>query len=272
MGIALPFLILFGLVAAGSGNRRKPAPTNNGLGVSRVPTGSAVRRTVPAAQAAKPRTAAPAKPAAKPPLTITRAPGSATPATAQERASVEKAVSEAVRLFQAGKPSGEQSTVTPPSPPSAATQQQRLAKDAAQDLAAFLRATGRFGSSSDRVPEVQAAQRDLRVAADGIVGPVTRAAAQRAGVKLPAKPAPTKATRAAAISSPLTPSSTPRTPRAAAEDLREFLTQTRRFGSRADRPVEVKLAQRDLRLTPDGIVGPKTRAAAARTGVTLPNP
>lgn len=160
----------------------------------------------------------------------------------------------------------------------------RSKKQAAQDLAEFLKRSGRFGSSSDRVPEVQDAQRDLGVTPDGVVGPVTRAAATKQGVNLPAKPAPARApTRAPtkptaarpravrpAPAAPATRVTTKRSPQEAAHDLADFLARTSRFGSRSDRPNEVKLAQRDLGVTPDGIVGAKTRSAAARAGVQLP--
>lgn len=65
--------------------------------------------------------------------------------------------------------------------------------------------------------------------------------------------------------------------RAAAQKLLAFLIKTGRFGtlahdtkSKKDRPAEIKEAQRVLRVSPDGIVGPKTRAAAAAVGVALP--
>jgi hypothetical protein len=65
--------------------------------------------------------------------------------------------------------------------------------------------------------------------------------------------------------------------RAAAQKLLKFLIATGRFGtlahdtkSKKDRPAEIKEAQRVLRVSPDGIVGPQTRAAAAAVGVALP--
>ena len=65
--------------------------------------------------------------------------------------------------------------------------------------------------------------------------------------------------------------------KAAAQKLLTFLIRTGRFGtlahdtkSKKDRPVEIKEAQRVLGVVPDGIVGPKTRAAAAAVGVALP--
>lgn len=67
-----------------------------------------------------------------------------------------------------------------------------LAKQAAQALWMFLTRTGRFGSATDRVPQVMAAQRLLMVKADGIVGPITRAAAAAVGVTLPMKPSSTR--------------------------------------------------------------------------------
>lgn len=59
---------------------------------------------------------------------------------------------------------------------------------AARNLLEFLIRTGRFGSSTDKPEEIKAAQRDLGVPADGMVGPSTRAAALRAGVALPPRP------------------------------------------------------------------------------------
>ena len=63
-----------------------------------------------------------------------------------------------------------------------------------------------------------------------------------------------------------------RTPKQAAAQLRVFLHATKRCGTKTDRPDEVKSAQADMRVKPvDGIVGPSTRAAAKKLGVTLPN-
>jgi peptidoglycan hydrolase-like protein with peptidoglycan-binding domain len=58
--------------------------------------------------------------------------------------------------------------------------------------------------------------------------------------------------------------------KAAANALLQFLIKTGRFGGGKDRPNEVKAAQRDLGVKPDGIVGPKTRTAALNQGVALP--
>lgn len=69
---------------------------------------------------------------------------------------------------------------------------------------------------------------------------------------------------------PPTPTEVVRSPKQAAQELRAFLLRTGRFGTLKDRPEEVKAAQRDLGLTDDGIVGPRTRAAAKSQGVTLP--
>lgn len=64
-----------------------------------------------------------------------------------------------------------------------------------------------------------------------------------------------------------------RTPLQAAQDLAAFLASTQRFGSKdGDRAAEVRAAQRDLGVDPDGIIGPKTREAAIRQGVQLPQP
>lgn len=61
-----------------------------------------------------------------------------------------------------------------------------------------------------------------------------------------------------------------RSPKEAATSLRDFLARTGRFGTLKDRPEEVRAAQRDLGVKVDGIVGPVTRAAAKKAGVTLP--
>lgn len=67
------------------------------------------------------------------------------------------------------------------------------------------------------------------------------------------------------------PSSIPsRSPKQAALDLKAFLVRTKRFGSKNDRVTEVQDAQEDLGVKPDGIVGPETRAATKKYGVTLP--
>jgi hypothetical protein len=68
------------------------------------------------------------------------------------------------------------------------------------------------------------------------------------------------------------PATTTRSAKLAAQDLLAFLLRTGRYGSRADRPAEVIAAQRDLGVKPDGIVGPKTRAAARKQGVAIPVP
>ena len=63
-------------------------------------------------------------------------------------------------------------------------------EQAARKLAAYLKRTGRFGSRTDRVPQVRLAQRDMGLRAaqqDGIVGPTTRARAAAFGVTLPVR-------------------------------------------------------------------------------------
>lgn len=72
----------------------------------------------------------------------------------------------------------------------------------------------------------------------------------------------------AAPTAPVVPGG--RTPKDAAKALQKFLLKTGRFGTLKDRPQEVILAQRDLGVAPDGIVGKRTRAAAAKQGVALP--
>lgn len=287
-----PLLLLIPFIALGS-RRRQPQPasaSNNGPGVRYVPTASPVRARVPVGPAAPVAARAPATPATPakaaaptritPSSPITAKPVGPGPSPA-ERAQVESAVKAAVAQF------AKEDAAARPGGAAAPASTKRTPKQAALDLAAFLKRTGRFGSGVDPVPEVAEAQFDLGVKRDGIVGPVTRAAAAKQGVKLPAKPAapaasrtapkPTRAatkpaprgvpTRAAA---PRGGGSGARAPAQAARDLAEFLRRTHRFGSKTDRPAEVQTAQRDLGVPADGIVGPRTRAAAKRAGVTLP--
>lgn len=70
--------------------------------------------------------------------------------------------------------------------------------------------------------------------------------------------------------SPATAAPSIRTPKQAAQALRSFLLLSKRFGTVADRPQQTKDAQREMGVEPDGIVGPKTRAAAKALGVELP--
>lgn len=60
-------------------------------------------------------------------------------------------------------------------------------------------------------------------------------------------------------------------PEAAAHQLRAYLLQpTANFGTKDSRSNEVRVCQRALGVTADGIVGPNTRAACSRFGVSLP--
>lgn len=74
----------------------------------------------------------------------------------------------------------------------------------------------------------------------------------------------------AAPAAPAAPAAFGRTPKQAAEALKTFLDRAQRFGGGADRPQEVRDAQRDMGITPDGIVGPITRKTASVWNVTLP--
>jgi murein L,D-transpeptidase YcbB/YkuD len=210
-------------------------------------------------------------------------PGAAHPAATAEndaaaQAAVDAVMSRVVREEREREQSGAKTLTStkqpePPQPEPAPASAGRTAQKAAEDLRAFLLATNRFGSAADRPEEVRAAQRDLGVADDGIVGPATRAAARKYGVTLPLReqPKPARASSSASSSSsPSSPAEVERTPRAAAEALRAFLQKTKRHGTKKDRPAEVRAAQRDLGVTDDGVVGPETRAAAKRAGVTLP--
>lgn len=86
----------------------------------------------------------------------------------------------------------------------------------------------------------------------------------------PGGPVPVPPPGGAANDNAQPPAAYERTPKQAALDLQSFLERTQRFGSKSDRPDEVRAAQRDLGVTPDGIVGPITRKAAAVWNVTLP--
>lgn len=132
------------------------------------------------AKACAPATpATPAKPARPRPPSSTPA----TPATPvwkppTDQVEVDAAVEQAVRDLT--KPPNV--TLAPPKEGSP------IRTVAARTLLEFLIRTGRFGSSTDKPDEIKAAQRDLGVPADGMVGPSTRAAALRAGVALPPRP------------------------------------------------------------------------------------
>jgi murein L,D-transpeptidase YcbB/YkuD len=61
------------------------------------------------------------------------------------------------------------------------------AHGAAEALRSFLVATKRFGNKKDRPKEISDAQSAMGLKPDGIVGPATRAAATKLGVKLPTR-------------------------------------------------------------------------------------
>ena len=138
--------------------------------------------------AAKPAAAKPAakKPAAKKPAAPTSARPSSAPKTESDgaaQAAVNAAVSDAIRqeiARNAGQPLPAAVVSTP-----APAEVVRSPRQAALDLATFLRQTGRFGTLKDRPEQTKSAQRDLGVTDDGIVGPRTRAAAQKVGITLP---------------------------------------------------------------------------------------
>lgn len=108
-----------------------------------------------------------------------------------------------------------------------------------------------FGFAGHPQQLVANAQKVLGVKADGIVGPVTTAAAKKYGVTLPGRPEPT-----------------------AAKLLRSYLQKNRNntiaFGTKERPNAQVRNAQRAMGILADGIVGSKTRAAASKYGVTLP--
>lgn len=108
---------------------------------------------------------------AKPAITIEH-PDVIPASQAPQQAAVDAAVSHAIRQDEAKQ--------QPAAAPAA-----RSPKQAALELRDFLRRTGRFGTLKDRPDEVKAAQSDMGVTADGIVGRQTRAAARKLGVVLP---------------------------------------------------------------------------------------
>jgi len=176
----LPLGLLL-LASFGSGSKSSPQPT---AAARPAPSGGAPPRK----PAAKPATARPAQPSAAirpkpaaPKLTIEHP--DVTPAPAAEQAAVDAAVSQALRDMPPPPPGAGPSPNAPPAPVDA--ESGRSPKEAAQALLKFLIATGRFGSKTARQPEIEQAQRDLGVTADGIVGPKTREAAKRQGVALP---------------------------------------------------------------------------------------
>ena len=165
-------LFLLGLTsskkpAADSGGGPKPTPPPGGTPLARV-----LRKQLAAKiQTPKPATNA----AAKPPIIIDH-PDAVPSDDAGKQAAVDAAVSQAIRADEA------RTAMPLPAPPAPGS---RSPKQAAGELQQFLIKTGRFGSKKDRPAEVIAAQRDLGVKPDGIVGPKTRAAARKQGVALP---------------------------------------------------------------------------------------
>lgn len=108
---------------------------------------------------------------------------------------------------------------------------------------------------NDTTP-VPAAQAPEQAAVDAAMAQVVRDT-------LTPKPAPPPAAAPAAARK--------RSPKDAAKALLRFVLDTGRFGSKQDRPQQIRDAQRDMGLPADGIIGPKTRAAAAKHGVALPS-
>lgn len=135
------------------------------------------RRTAPRAPAPAPASHAKAAPPKPPQLTIEH-PDVIPASQAPMQAAVDAVVSHAIRETETST-----SAATSAPPPTAASG--RTPKQAAQSLMAFLIKTGRFGTLKDRPEEVKAAQRDMGLTPDGIVGKRTRAAAQKQGVALP---------------------------------------------------------------------------------------
>lgn len=179
-----PLIIPLGLLLLGSLRGKGAANSGTGPQPTPPPGGPLPPRPRPKldygpAYAPKPTPRAPdyGKPYAPVPVTIEHP--DVTPATqdAGKQAAVDAAVSQAIRADDAAR---RPMPLPPPEPEGA-----RTPKQAAGELQQFLIKTGRFGSKKDRPAEVIAAQRDLGVKPDGIVGPKTRAAARKQGVALP---------------------------------------------------------------------------------------
>lgn len=150
---------------AGTGPRPNPPPG----GTIRMPSGP-VQTKPPQPTAARPITAKPIRTDPYPPQPqITIEHPNVIPAEAAQQAAVDATVSHAIRTEEAAPVNAK-------------------AKAAANALLQFLIKTGRFGGGKDKPAEVKAAQRDLGVKPDGIVGPKTRTAALNQGVALPPKP------------------------------------------------------------------------------------
>lgn len=194
--LILPLALLFlGL----TGERAKLAQRQPSPKPKPKPQPSAARRTMPAKAAAPARggkrTPAPARPAAASQTFPLQ-----TEEEMRQRAGVDAAVHQAVKEhIQKTETSVSPASSSPildpfkeehPQPKSELIDPfppQRTAAQAAKDLKSFLVRTKRFGTKQDKPEEVKAAQRDLGVKDDGIVGPVTRAAAKKAGTTLPAR-------------------------------------------------------------------------------------
>ena len=146
-----------------------------------TPAGTPVRR--PAAATNMPPPPSASMRAQAPKLTIEHP--DVNPAPAAEQAAVDAAVSHAIREMAPPAPAVGPAPMPPPAPIDAEVV--RTPKEAATALLKFLIATGRFGSKTDRVPEIAEAQRDLGITADGIIGPATRKATKAQGIALPVR-------------------------------------------------------------------------------------
>lgn len=129
----------------------------------------------------------------------------------------------------------------------------------------------RFRTQQPRVPPPTAPKTEQQGADQAAVNAAVKQAVKDEIARNGVPPGVPKDIAAKIAASPPQPTAAPiRTPKEAATALREFLLNTHRFGSKADRPADVMSAQRDLGVKADGIVGPITRAAAKKAGVTLP--
>lgn len=174
-------------------------------------SGAAASSSSSAPPRPKPRPAGPPRPLRRtapkpkpPPVTVVHPADAGTDPAAQ--AAVDAAVSQAIRDAGAkppppSSPASSPSSASIVSPPPSRLQQlptllapitvtadpdmHARKEAAAKALLAFLIKTGRFGSKADRPNEVRAAQAELGVTVDGIVGPATRNAAKAVGVALP---------------------------------------------------------------------------------------